>query len=131
MKRIVLVLMAIAIVSSAALAGDMAKSGQWGIQTSLGAATGVSGTSFNSSTVGLKFMASENLAIRVEAGVARISRGGGGSSSSAYDFGAGFEYHMTAVGNVSPYVGLGAGYSGVSLAGAQNNPSQFGVLGYW
>ncbi|HTK80974.1 MAG TPA: hypothetical protein VL633_01665 [Bacteroidota bacterium] len=103
----------------------MAKSGQWGIQTSLGAG------SQTSSTIGLKFMASENLAVRVEAGFTSFSPGGGGSTSSGYGFGAGFEYHMTAVGGVSPYVGLGAGYNGVSIGGAANNPSTFNVLGFW
>src|SRR5258708_3904133 len=124
MKKIALVLIAIAIVSSAAIAGDMAKSGQWGIQSSLGAGSG------SSSTLGLKFMASENLAVRVEAGFESFSPGGGGSSTSGYGFGAGFEYHMTAVGGVSPYVGLGAGYVGVSLPNlptGQSNPSQFNV----
>jgi len=125
MKKIALVLIAIAVLSTAAMAGDMAKSGQWGIQTSLGAG------SQTSSTIGLKFMASENLAIRVEAGFASFSPGGGASTSSGYGFGAGFEYHMTAVGGVSPYVGLGAGYNGVSIGGAANNPSAFNVLGYW
>jgi hypothetical protein len=128
MKKIALVLMAIAIVSSAALAGDMAKSGQWGIQTSLGLASGTS------STVGFKFMASENLAIRVEAGFNSFSPGGGGSSTSGYGFGAGFEYHMSAVGDVSPYVGLGVGYVGISLPNlpaGQSNPSQFNVSGFW
>ena len=38
---------------------------------------------------------------------------------------------MTAVGGVSPYVGLGAGYSGWSVSGATNNPSWFSVGGYW
>jgi len=129
MKKIALVLMAIAIVSTAAMAGDMAKSGQWGVQTSLGSGNG------STATVGLKFMASENLAIRVEAGFNSFSPGGSGSSSTTgYGFGAGFEYHMMAVGGVSPYVGLGAGYSGSSLPNlpaGQSNPNQFNVQGYW
>src|SRR5437016_11746945 len=125
MKKIVLVFIAIAVVSTAAMAGDMAKSGQWGVQTSLGSG------GFFTSTVGLKFMASENFAVRVEAGFNSNSPGGGASSSSYYGFGAGFEYHMTAVGGVSPYVGLGAGYSGASIGGASNNPSIVNVQGYW
>jgi outer membrane protein W len=128
MKRIVIVLLAIAIVSGAAMAGDMAKSGQWGVQSSFGAGN------FYTSTVGLKFMASENLAVRFEAGFNSFSPGGSGSSTSNYGVGAGFEYHMTAVGDVSPYVGLGAGYSGRSipnLAAGDSNPNYFDVKGYW
>ena len=126
MKKIALVLIAIAVLSAAAMAGDMAKSGQWGIQTSLGAASG------SSSTIGLKFMASENFAVRVEAGFQSFSPGGGGSSTSGYGFGAGFEYHMTAVGGVSPYVGLGAGYAGfVQQKGAKVEITAEGPLGIY
>ncbi len=131
MKKIAFVLIAIAIVSSAAMAGDMAKSGSWGVQTSLGAATGVLGSAISTNTVGFKFWASDNMAVRVEAGFTSVSPAGG-SSSSAYDIGAGFEYHMAPLaGSVSPYLGLGLGYSGTSISGAANNPSQFNVLGYW
>jgi hypothetical protein len=129
MKKIALVLMAIAIVSSAAFAGDMAKSGQWGVQTSL---------STSSSTLGLKFMASENLAIRVEGGFASVTpsvpTGETSSSTTAYQFGAGFEYHMTAVGSVSPYVGLGGGYLGKSLPdlpSGYSNPNAWFIEGHW
>ena len=129
MKKFALVLIAIAVVSTAAVAGDMAKSGQWGIQTAIGVASSTSNIIVSS--LGVKFMASENLAIRIEAGFASYSPGGSGSSTSGYQFGAGFEYHMTAVGGVSPYVGLGAGYNGVSVGGAASNPSNFNVLGFW
>ena len=125
MKKIALVLIAIVLVSSAAFSQGMAKSGQWGVQTALGAG------GITSNTIGFKFMASENLAVRLEAGFNSFSPGGGAPSNSAYGFGAGFEYHMTAVGSVSPYVGLGAGYSGLSIGGAVNNPSWFDVKGYW
>ena len=79
-------------------------------------------------------MASENIAIRVEAGFNSYSPGGGGSSTTGYGVGAAFEYHMTAVGGVSPYVGLGLGYVGVSLPNlpsGQSNPNQFNVSGFW
>jgi len=128
MKKIALVLIAIALISSVAMAGDMAKSGQWGVQTSLGAGSN------NTATIGLKFMASENLAIRVEAGFGSVSPANGSGSTSDYGFGAGFEYHMTALGSVSPYVGIGAGYSGVSVSNqpaGQSNPAYFNVQGYW
>ncbi len=132
MKKIALVLIAIAIVSTAAIAGDMAKSGQWGVQTSLGVASSPQPIS----TLGLKFMASENLAVRIEAGFGSFSPGGSGSStSSGYAFGAGFEYHMTAVGGVSPYVGLQAGYGGESTptptGGTSTNASNVSVNGVW
>jgi outer membrane protein W len=131
MKRIALILIAIFVIAAVSFAGDMAKSGSWGIQTSLGAATGVSGAGLSTSTVGFKFWASDNMAVRIEAGFTSATPGGG-SSSSAYDVGAGFEYHMAPLaGSVSPYVGLGLGYSGVSISGASDNPSQFSVLGYW
>src|SRR5262245_6773002 len=129
MKKIALVLMAIAIVSTAAFAGDMAKSGQWGVQTAL---------SNQSWTLGLKFMASENLAIRAEGGfestTPAVPSGQTSSSTTYYLFGAGFEYHMMAVGNVSPYVGLGGGYAGQSLPNlpaGQSNPNQWFVEGHW
>jgi len=130
MKRIAFLLIAIAIISSAAMAGDMAKSGQWGVQTSLGLASAplTSTGAPSNSTVGLKFMASDNMAVRVEAGFASMSVNG--VSNSSYGFGAGFEYHMESKGgSVSPYVGLGLGYYGVSVNGASNTPSTFSVDG--
>lgn len=134
MKKIALVSIAIVLVSCAAIAGDMAKSGQWGIQTSLGVANS---PVLSGSTIGLKFMASENLAVRVEAGFTSATPAGTSGSTSGYTFGAGFEYHMTAVGGVSPYVGLQAGYGGGSPpsppAGvtAPPTPSLFRVTGIW
>lgn|GEM_PF-1795026 len=133
MKQIALVLMAIAIVSASALAGDMAKSGQWGVQTSLGAA---SSPVQSTGTIGLKFMAAENVAVRVEVGLSSNSAAGGGSSTTGYAVGAGFEYHMTAVGGVSPYVGLQAGYASGSVPApavgtAPPTPAAIAVTGVW
>lgn len=128
MKKIALVLMAIAIVSTAAMAGDMAKSGQWGVQSSIGAA---SSPVFGVSSVGFKFMASENLAVRAELGFGSFSPGGGGTSTSGYVFGAGFEYHMTAVGGVSPYVGAQVGYGGGSTGGGGSSPYTLNITGVW
>jgi len=129
MKKIALVLMAIAVLSAAAFAGDMAKSGQWGIQTSL---------STSSQTLGLKFMASENLAIRAEGGfqssTPAVASGQTSSSTTFYVFGAGFEYHMMGVGGVSPYVGLGGGYLGSSYPNLQapyTNPNAWFIEGHW
>ena len=146
MKKIALVLIAIALVSVTAIAGDMAKVGQWGVQASIGAATSpVQGVS----TIGAKFMASENVAIRVEAGLSSYSPPSPGTvypsttpaypsgSTTGYEFGAGFEYHMTAVGGVSPYVGLQAGYASGSTpapaapATAPPTPATFSVTGVW
>ena len=129
MKRIAFVLIAIAVLSTAAMAGDMAKSGSWGIQTAIGVA---SSPVLSASNVGVKFMASENLAIRVEVGFVTISPPGGGGSTSGYQVGAGFEYHMESKGgSVSPYVGLQAGYGGGSLPGGGTTPNSFAVNGVW
>ena len=129
MKKIALVLVAIAVLSTAAMAGDMAKSGQWGIQTALGVSNS---PVFGTSNVGVKFMASENLAIRVEVGFATVSPPGGGGSTSGYAIGAGFEYHMESKGgNVSPYVGLQAGFGGGSVPGGGTTPTAFQVNGVW
>src|SRR5712671_4935472 len=98
MKKIAFVLIAILIVSSVAMS-QMAKQGQWGIQTSLG---GANSPVQSTSTIGAKFMASDNVAVRVEVGVSSVTPSGG-SASTGYAIGAGFEYHMDAHGNVSPY----------------------------
>ena len=128
MKKVALVLMAIVLVGSVAMSQGMAKSGQWGIQTSLGVASSPVRTT---PTVGLKFMASENLAVRVEAGFNSYSPAGGGNTTTGYAFGAGFEYHMTAVGSVSPYVGFQAGYGGGSTGGGGSTQTSFGAAGVW
>jgi hypothetical protein len=87
-------------------------------------------------SIGLKFMASENVAVRVEAGFSSNSPAGGGGSTSGYAVGAGFEYHMTAVGGVSPYVGLQAGYASGSVPSpavgtAPPVPAAISVNGVW
>ena len=139
MNKIALVLIAIVLVSSAALSqGTMAKSGQWGIQTSLGVASSPPSApqGFPSNTsVGMKFWASDNMAVRVSVGFASVSppsvAGQTSNSASSYSFGAGFEYHMDSKGgNVSPYVGLAAGYGGISTSGATNLPSLIEVTGF-
>ena len=84
MKKVALVLMAIVLVGSVAMSQGMAKSGQWGVQTSLGAG------SVTTSTIGFKFMASENLAVRAEVGLNSYSPGGGGNTQTGYGVGAGF-----------------------------------------
>ena len=127
MKKIALVLTAIFVISAVSFGGDMAKSGSWGIQTSLGAA---SSPVQSTTTVGLKFWASDNMAIRVEAGY-QSSTPPVGDATSGYAVGAGFEYHMTAIGSLSPYVGLQLGYGGGSVPGGGTTQSQFDVRGVW
>ena len=125
MKNIALVLMAIALVGAVAHAADMPKQGQWGIQTSIGVA---SSPVLGSSTIGAKFMVSHNVAIRAEIGVTSVSPAGGGGSTTGFEIGAGFEYHLaSAPGNVSPYLGLQAGFGGGSVSGGGSTPSRFGV----
>jgi hypothetical protein len=129
MKNIALVLLAIVLVSSIAVSGDMAKTGQWGVNSALGFSTvGPVGVQ----AVGFKFMATDNVAIRAGVGFSSFSPAGGGGSSSGYLFGAGFEYHMTAVGGVSPYLGIQAGYAGASIANnTGSNPTAFTVNGVY
>jgi hypothetical protein len=133
MKKIALVLLAMVLVSSIAISGDMAKSGQWGINTSLSIATPSSGLSVNAA--GFKFMATDNVAVRASVGFTSFNSGGTNSTTtSGYSFAAGFEYHMTAIGGVSPYLGLQAGYGGASLpnlASGYSNPNVFTVAGVY
>src|SRR5437899_2135263 len=99
MKKIALILIAIFVITALSFGGDMAKTGSWGVQTSLGVANGAPGTSgFPSApTVGMKFWASDNMAIRAEVGYASLSPASGGNSASAYNVGGAFEYHMAPV----------------------------------
>lgn len=127
MRQICFSLIALIIYSSGVLAGEIAKSGQWGIQTSLGVA---SSPVRSTPTIGLKFMASENFAVRVETGFNTYSPANGGGTITGYAVGAGFEYHMTAVGSVWPYVGLQTGYGGGSN-NVNSTRSSFGVAGVW
>src|SRR5436309_2222992 len=137
MNRVALTLMAmLLIVSIASSQGTMAKSGQWGVQTSIGLS---SSPILSTATIGAKFMASDNLAIRVEAGFASSTPPspptGSSSATTGYGFGGGFEYHMDSKGgSVSPYVGLEAGYGGGSTPSpstgtAPPTPALFGVEG--
>jgi hypothetical protein len=131
MKNIAFVLLAIVLVSSIAISGDVAKSGQWGINTSLSLQT--AGVGFNSA--GFKFMATDNIAIRAAVGFTSMNSGGTNSTTtSGYGFGAGFEYHMAAIGGVSPYLGLEAGYAGTSypnLPSGMSNPNSFSLAGVY
>ena len=129
MKKVLLVLLAVVLIGSVASAQSMAKNGQWGIQTSLGLASSpVAGVS----TIGAKFLVSDDVAIRVELGLTSVSLSGGGGSTTGYGIGAGFEYHLTGgKGNVSPYVGLGVGYGGGSTPGGGTTPTTLAVQGFF
>ncbi len=131
MKNIALVLLAIVLVSSMAFSADIAKSGQWGVNTSLSIQT--AGVGFQSA--GFKFMATDNIAIRAAVGFTSQASGGTNSqTTSGYGFGAGFEYHMAAVGGVTPYLGLQAAYAGTSypnLPAGQSNPNSFTIAGVY
>jgi len=131
MRRILLVLLAVVLIGSVASAQSMAKSGQWGIQTALG--VGQSTAPLIVQNVGAKFFATDDIAIRVEAGLTSYSPPGGGNSTMGYAFGAGFEYHLADMGkgNVSPYVGLGVGYGGYSVSGGTNLPANIIVQGFF
>lgn len=132
MKKLLLVLLAVALVGSVASAQMMAKTGQWGVQTSIGVATS---PVLKTSTIGAKFIVSDQVGIRVEAGLTSFSVSGGAGSTTGYAIGAGFEYHLTGgKGNVSPYLGLQAGFGGGSVptpAGgvAPTTSSTFGIVG--
>ena len=122
MKNIALILVAIVLVSSLALAGDMAKQGQWGVNTTLG--TGSTGAGF-------KFMVSENMAVRAGLAFASISPAGGGGSTSNYGIDAGLEFHQAAIGGVSPYFGVQVMYNGQSLPAPAVNSTSIGVQGVY
>lgn len=127
MMKVVLTLMVIVLVSSVGFSQSMAKSGQWGIQTSIGAAASpVLGTG----TIGAKFLVSEDFALRIEAGINSLSPPGGGGSTTGYAVGGGFEYHLAGgMGNVSPYLGLQAGFGGGSVPGGGTTPTSISVVG--
>jgi len=127
MKNIALILVAIVLVSSLAFAGDMAKSGQWGVNSVIG----LQSVGVGFSGAGVKFMASENMAVRAEVGFSSTSTSGGSGSASGYGIGAGLEFHQTAIGGVSPYFGVQAGYSGESLPNGGTNASGFSVMGVY
>ncbi len=129
MKRLLLVLLALVLVGSVASAQMMAKSGMWGIQTSLGFATS---TTLAAPTIGAKFLVSDDIAIRFEAGITSASVTGGAGSTTGYAVGGAFEYHLTGgKGNVSPYVGLGVGFGGSSLPGGGTAPTSLTVGGFF
>jgi len=124
MKKIVLVILAIVLVSSLTFAEGEAKSGQFGLQTGL-VFTGV-GLGFVGD-IGAKYMITDSIAIRAALGLLNISSSG--NSTTLYDLGAGFEYHFAGKGGVSPYAGAEISYSGASFSAGGDTPSEFGLDG--
>ena len=123
MKKIVLVILAAALVSSLAFAEGAAAAGQIGLQAGVvftGTALG------NAGDVGAKYMITDAIALRAALGLLNISSGG--DSTTLFDLGVGFEYHFGGKGGVSPYAGAEISYSGASVP-VGDNPSQFGVVG--
>ncbi len=126
MKKLLLVVIAIAVVSTAAFAQGTPRKGAFGIQTAViitgtGAGPGAAGS------LGAKYMVTDAIGLRAALGVLNTSTGG--TSSTGFDLGAGFEYHFTGKGGVSPYVGAELGYSGESLSGGGPTPSEFALNG--
>lgn len=122
MKKIVLAILAVVLVSSLTFAEGEAKSGQFGVQAGL---TFTRTTLGFAGDLGAKYMITDNIAIRAALGLLNISSGG--DSTTLYDLGAGFEYHFGGKGGVSPYAGAEISYSGASSSAGGDTPSEFGL----
>jgi hypothetical protein len=121
-KRLILLSLALALIGFNAFGEGTPKSGEFGIQTDVT----LTGTNFGAfGSFGAKFWATDALALR--AGVGFASRTGGNQAGTGYDLGAGAEYHFTAIGGVSPYVGAQASYSGGMPSGGGAAQSDFSV----
>jgi outer membrane protein W len=133
MKKLAFVFLALVLVSSLAFSGDVAKSGEFAIQTSLGIASGnnIAGPGF--STLGVKYMLNDMWALRGEVGYATMSPANSNlSSSNSFGIGAGIEDHMSANGGVSPYWGVQFGYGtgSPSTASGQTAPSNPSTINF-
>jgi hypothetical protein len=124
MKKIVLVILAVVLVSSLTFAEGGATAGQFGLQTGL-VFTGV-GLGFVGD-IGAKYIVTDNIALRAALGLRNISSGG--DSTTLFDLGAGFEYHFGGKGGVSPYAGAEISYSGASFSVGGDTPIEFGLGG--
>jgi len=118
MKRLLLVVIIIAVVGSAAFAQGAPRKGAFGTQV---AATITSTGSSPGGALGAKYMITDAIALRVMLGFLN------NASTTGYDVLAGFEYHFAGKGGVSPYVGAEVGYSGASISGGGATSSDFGV----
>ncbi len=122
MKRLVLVLSLVVLVSTFTFAQAAAKPGQFGIQSAL-TFTSVGG----SGAVGGKYWINNNVAVRAAVGFLNIA--GTGLTTTRYDLGAGFEYHFGGKGGVSPYAGAEVSYSGESVSTGGKTDSDFALQG--
>jgi hypothetical protein len=123
MKKLLVVLFIVAAVGSTAFAEGAPKAGEVGIQS----AVIITGVGASVVAVGAKFLVTDAIGLRAAMGILNTSAGG--TSTTAYDLGAGFEYHFAGKGGVSPYVGAEVGYSGESLSTGAATPSEFGLNG--
>lgn len=120
MKRLFLVVLAVALVSSLAFAEGAPKAGEFGLQGAFTLTSVGLGSTFD---VGLKYLITDSVALRAALGLANVSATGG--STTYYDLGAGLEYHFGGKGGVSPYAGVEVSYSGLSFSTGGSTPSDF------
>jgi hypothetical protein len=123
MKKLVLVILAVVLVSSSTFAEGAANAGQFGLQTAL-TFTSV-GLGF-AGDLGAKYLITSNIAVRAALGLSSTSAAG--ASTTLFDVAAGVEYHFGGKGGVSPYAGAEISYSGASVP-AGKGPSSFGLNG--
>jgi hypothetical protein len=122
MKKLVLVILAIVVVSSSAFAEGAPTPGQLGLQTAV-TFTNVPGFTGD---LGAKYIITSNIAVRAALGLSSTSSGG--ASTTFFDLAAGVEFHFGGKGGVSPYAGAEISYSGASVP-VGKGPSSFGVNG--
>lgn len=123
MKRAVLAVSFLVLMGSLAFAEGAPKAGEFGLQGSLIFTSAPFGSS--AGDIGVKYIVSDNIAIR--AGVGILNQSSGGGSLTLYSIGGGFEYHFGGKGGVSPYAGAEVSYSGESLSTGGTTPSDFGL----
>jgi hypothetical protein len=124
MKRLLVVILVVAAVSTAAFAQGAPRKGAFGIQTAVIITTSGFGPGASGS-LGAKYMVTDAIGLRAALGI--LNSSSGGASTTGYDLGAGFEYHLAGKGGVSPYLGAELGYSGASFSGGGTTPSSFAV----
>ena len=122
MRKLIFVAVGLSLVAAAAFAQGAPRKGAFGMQTAV-IITTVTGSPAGS--LGAKYMITDAIGVRAGLGILEMS--GGGTSSTSFDLGAGFEYHFPGKGGVSPYLGAELGYSGVSVSGGGATPSDFGL----
>ena len=124
MKKLLLVLAAVVLISAFTYAEGAPKAGEFGIQGGV-TFTGVFGPLIAAGDLGAKYWLSNALALR--AGVGFDNNAAPALTTTAYDLGVGFEYHFAGKGGVSPYAGAALSYSGESFSTGGPTASDFGV----